>query len=493
MDVVFRVDSSSEMGMGHLSRCLSLAAGLKEFGWTVSFISKKLHGSRLDLITERGFLIHSFDSITIEEDRQSTIEILQRHFKHVKILIVDSYHIDFSWEEQVRSFVDKILVIDDAANRPHYCDYLLDQNPGAQEQDYIHLVPSNTKLMLGPHYALLDKHYFSKRISLEGSDVSNCTDVTDVFICFGGSDPKAMTQKILDIVSACPLELTYHVVIGKSNIYRNHLIEQHYPKNIKLYDQVDNLSDIMSLCQIAIGSGGVTALERCCLGIPSIIMITAENQVRQVDSIVHSSAASFLDLNSDNFTLNLIELLNSYTTNQELFVAHKNRARSLCDGAGIYRVITQLFSGNFFSSADWYLRPASIHDAEVILTWQQFPGARKYSRNQNPPTKEEHYAWMEKYLSSNNIMLLIIYNNNPVGFIRLDVSHYLGCGYEISILISSGFQGIGIATAVLSCICQIYSSYKLYAKVMPTNKASVAIFKKNGFIEHEEGEFIYAS
>ena len=48
--ILFRVDSSSNIGSGHLMRCKTLALKLKEKGANVIFISKNLEGNLINLV-----------------------------------------------------------------------------------------------------------------------------------------------------------------------------------------------------------------------------------------------------------------------------------------------------------------------------------------------------------------------------------------------------------------------------------------------------------
>ena len=61
MKVVFRVDSSLEMGTGHVMRCLVLSQVLKENGANVEFICRKHKGNLIDKITSSGFNVHELE------------------------------------------------------------------------------------------------------------------------------------------------------------------------------------------------------------------------------------------------------------------------------------------------------------------------------------------------------------------------------------------------------------------------------------------------
>ena len=84
-------------------------------------------------------------------DAAQTIHEIQNCF--IDILIVDHYGIDYRWESRLRPFCNRIMVIDDLADRKHDCDFLLDQNLGKSFQDYHGLVARSAKQFFGPEFA----------------------------------------------------------------------------------------------------------------------------------------------------------------------------------------------------------------------------------------------------------------------------------------------------------------------------------------------------
>ena len=143
MIVAIRVDASRQIGSGHVSRCLSLAAKLqKKHNAQVYFIMRQLAGNLFSLVQDKGYFFLPLPAETtkqkltgyakwltvpVEQDAGETIAKLKA-IGAVDLLVVDSYAIDVTWETAVRPYVKKIMVIDDLANRKHDCDLLLDQN-----------------------------------------------------------------------------------------------------------------------------------------------------------------------------------------------------------------------------------------------------------------------------------------------------------------------------------------------------------------------------
>jgi len=295
MNIIFRVDASINIGSGHVMRCLTLAKQLqKEKNAKVYFISRKLEGNLIDLIRSKEFevkILPKVDNVfnnlegyqkwlTVSQqfDVEQTIQILTDLDISIDLLIIDSYAIDIEWENKIRPYVKKIMVIDDLANRKHDCDILLDQNFYLNmEERYNGLVPINCKLFLGPRYVILREEFYEVKKHLRHRN----GNIKNIFVFFGGIDITNETMKTLRaIILLKQKDIVVNVVVGKNNPYKES-IEKFCRKydNINYYCQVDNMAELMNEADLAIGAGGTTTWERCFLGLPSLVIAVAENQI----------------------------------------------------------------------------------------------------------------------------------------------------------------------------------------------------------------------
>ena len=169
MQVFVRADSGTDIGTGHVMRCLTLAKQLRKMNFCVEFISKKLDGNITELVKKNGFKIHYLDKkITTKKssniDSKQTINKIIKNSKIQPFLIVDHYNLDIKWEREIRAHVKKIIVIDDLANRKHDCDLLIDQNfYNNLKNRYNKLVAKKTVKLLGPEYAMLRDEFLAYR------------------------------------------------------------------------------------------------------------------------------------------------------------------------------------------------------------------------------------------------------------------------------------------------------------------------------------------
>ena len=293
MKVIFRVDSSLKMGTGHVMRCLTLAQALKENGVNVEFICRKHEGNLIDKICSNGFNVHKLEVLeevddklihshwlgsTQQQDADDCINILKA--KKTSWLIVDHYALDSQWQKRLKPYYEKLMVIDDLADRKHQCDILLDQTFARQQEDYLILTPKNCQLLLGSQYALLRPEFSEWReFSLERRSKP---EFKQLFINMGGVDVNNVTENILDRLELCNLsnDMSITVVMGGSAPYlesvKSKSITLPYKTEVKV--DVGNMAELMANADIAIGASGATTWERCCLGLPTIQLITAYNQ-----------------------------------------------------------------------------------------------------------------------------------------------------------------------------------------------------------------------
>ncbi|MGE7950566.1 UDP-2,4-diacetamido-2,4,6-trideoxy-beta-L-altropyranose hydrolase [Lysinibacillus xylanilyticus] len=295
MEVYIRTDASIQIGSGHVMRCLTLAHQLKQKGVLVKFLCRELEGNMIEYIRQHDFEVFTLKEIeavshwdwTTEhwlEDALETITILQYENQSINLLIIDHYSLDIKWEEQIRPFVEKIMIIDDLADRKHDCDLLLDQNYYIDMAiRYKDLVSEKCLKFLGPNYALLREEF----LTIDPSTIVRSGDIRNVLIFFGGTDASGETLKSLyAIEQLIHSDMKVNVVVGASNpdhVKIKHFCDSH--RNIQLHCQIDYMAKLMLEADIAIGAGGSASWERIYLKLPAIVEIIADNQKELTEAL----------------------------------------------------------------------------------------------------------------------------------------------------------------------------------------------------------------
>lgn len=332
LSIIIRTDSSLQIGSGHVMRCLTLADELRLRGAEVSFICRENLGNLIGLIEGKGYQIMRLPQPNTEyviefedvahaawlgvpwkQDAAEVIALLGN--TEPDWLIIDHYAIDHRWEEKLRPHVGKIMVIDDLADRPHVCDLLLDQNLNqGMETRYDNLVPGSSQKLLGPKYALLRPEFANARKNLRQRD----GQVRRVMVFFGGVDPTNESEKTLRaLASIKDRQFEIDVVVGGGNLHREqirNLCQAH--EGFHYHCQVDNMAELMVRADLAIGSGGATTWERCFLGLPSIVLILADNQKQTVKNLdrlgIIISLGDAQDITSNDICIAINKLIMSH-------------------------------------------------------------------------------------------------------------------------------------------------------------------------------------
>ena len=354
--VVIRTDSSIRIGTGHLMRCLTLADSLRRQGAEIVFICRNLEGHMARIARAKDYDVtmlpipdastkvkspaNEYDEwLGVEKDidASQTLSALSKLDVAVDWLIVDHYALDADWERKVQPLVNNIMAIDDLANREHSCDLLLDQNLfDSAEQRYAGLVPESCKMLLGPRYALLRDEFLyatEKKPMRDGS-------VRRLFVFFGGADPTNETGKTLKAIAMLQRpDIEVEVVIGGSNPHREELIRAcSTSEYIKIHTEVDHIAELMSRADIAIGGGGTTTWERCCLGLPSLIISIAENQVEISRQADRSGIGCYLGKKENVTSRHIFEQISTLLNHPEKLRQMSRCGTDLVDGRGTDKV-----------------------------------------------------------------------------------------------------------------------------------------------------------
>jgi UDP-2,4-diacetamido-2,4,6-trideoxy-beta-L-altropyranose hydrolase len=309
MKVVFRTDASNIIGTGHVMRCLNLAEALRDKKVECEFICREHDGNLLGSIEEKGFRVKALPleltrlesesenyglawlGVTPKEDARQAARAIDGTADWI---IVDHYAIDQSWESQLYQKTEKLMVIDDLANRKHLCDLLVDQNwyGATTSSRYDDYTPGFCKKLLGPQYAILDSEYSSFR----NKSVEKTGAVENVLVFLGGSDISNQTARVLRVLgdeTLRHLELT--VVTGPNHPAKAMVAALAEERgNTTLFSNVPGLARIMAGSDLMIGAGGISNWERMCIGLPAVVMSIADNQVEVNEALAHSGLINYL-------------------------------------------------------------------------------------------------------------------------------------------------------------------------------------------------------
>jgi len=340
-------------------RCMTLAEALRRQGHAITFICRELPGNCIFALKNKDFSVFTLSynvnmqasllplpqhqqwlGETRELDLQHTLAHLIT-LKKIDWLVIDHYGLDAEWEAACRPYTNRIMVIDDLADRVHESDMLLDQNYYATTHNrYALHVNTSCKVLLGPQYALLRPEFSEHRKQIGRRN----GEVKRLMVSLGGCDPDNGTQKILAGIdlSQCR-HLDIDIILGSTSQHRENIQQWCFSRpNYRLHFAANNMAELMKNSDLAIGAGGTTTWERCCLGLPSLAVKIADNQ----DELIKQAfSANILDYLGDIGSLRVDSVANKLdmmASDPEKLKLISQNAMQMVDGLGVSRVINEL-------------------------------------------------------------------------------------------------------------------------------------------------------
>lgn len=334
--LIIRADASTEIGTGHLMRCLALAQAWKAQGGKAIFITACESDVLRQRIWDEGFEIATLEHPSPHpDDWQRTSEILANY--PGAWVVLDGYHFDEEYQLKIKQAGHRLLVIDDMAHLKHYyADIVLNQNIHAEELRYS--CEPYTRLLLGTRYVLLRSEFLAWRgWKREIPEVAR-----KVLVTLGGSDPNNVTLKVIKALQRVDLDgLEATVVVGASNPHYQELVQTARESKLKMQivRNSTNMPELMAWADVAISGGGTTSWELLFMGVPTITLELAKNQ----QSIAANLGKSRLTLNLGLHTkVSIFEIANELlklSRDMRLRLEMSRKSRVLVDSLGRERVV----------------------------------------------------------------------------------------------------------------------------------------------------------
>lgn len=329
-NVVFRCDASHSIGTGHLMRSQTLAAQFKAKGYRCIFLVSNDTLQDFTHIFDEQFEYRNANDIAPES----------------ALTVIDHYSLDHVYEASCRAWASKILVIDDLADRQHECDFLLDQTEGRSELDYQSLVPQHCHILTGAKFALLRGSFKELRVKAKSKRADNAGAVKKVLVSLGGTNLHKISERVIVALQSfdlAPLEID--LVIGNDQAVTDDLRKLIDDTNLRtqheviLHSHVSGIEALMLKADIAIGAGGTSTWERCCLGLPSIMIELADNQSLISKTLHRSGAAINLGWHDEMGQDDICLCLESLYSSPQKMIEMQDKALEICDGNGARRVV----------------------------------------------------------------------------------------------------------------------------------------------------------
>lgn len=448
-------------------RCLALAETMSAFGFEPTFFSAAGSRDVARAAREANF--------PMRDTTGSGARDIEVSIGRAEVAVIDGYSFESNDEEELASVANCVVSFEDRPNRRHAAAVLVDPTPDRRSDAYVGLVLSGTTILSGRDYAIVRPLWREAR--RKGRD----QNANRIVVSMGATDPANATARVIDALKAAAIPDKVDVVLGMAAPNRAD-VEARLGREMTLHIDPVDMPGLLRGAKLAVGAPGSSSFERAMLGLPSILVQTAENQSDIASAFDRAGAARLVPIadieNAEAFGAVIAALLADGELREKMSAA----AAALCDGKGALRLIAALTGearardGSMLS-----LRLAEPDDRDWLFALQCKPETRRFARNPTLPSAEDHAKWYAQLMNDPDRTLLIIENDaQAVGFVRLDRRDGLA-RFEVSIAIEPANHGQGLGATALQLARRFAPGATFDATVLPANLSSRALFSSSGY------------
>jgi len=348
MNILIRADANTQIGSGHLMRCLALAQGLKRAGHETVFLTATEDSGLLKRLENEGFGIYLLDkALELREDARQTKRMTE-HFG-CNWVVTDGYNFTEEYQRLVMDFPRRILeplqgqirllCIDDIAKTHFVADIVLNQNTSVSKDVYS--CESHTKLLLGPKYALIRQEFLRAKAGFTRRFPQKANNI---LVTFGGEDSRNMTLKVLRAIDTLDdPEMAIKVVVGELNPHiealRSFITKSQL--NFEILTNVGSeMPELMKWADLTITVVGSTLWELCLLKVPTIAGIVTDNQKNVASALSDIGAVRNVGWLVERSVEELADDIDHCIQDSALRKSMSDSMAQVVDGKGVERVVS---------------------------------------------------------------------------------------------------------------------------------------------------------
>jgi UDP-2,4-diacetamido-2,4,6-trideoxy-beta-L-altropyranose hydrolase len=328
--ILFVVDAGPRVGGGHVMRSLTLAGALAGQGATCAFMGPPAVSAVLDAFAPAAARV----SAASTEPRDLAAAIGAAAFDAV---VFDHYGLS-ARDHRAMGQGRPVLVIDDLADRPLGADLALDSGPARRAEDYAGLVPEDCRLLLGPNFAPVRPEFAALRetaLAWRGEPVQR------ILVAMGLTDVGGVTARVVERLRPRIGEAGLDIVLGSAAPSLAGLTKvARRDKRLTVHVDTPHMARLTAEADIAVGAAGSSTWERCTLGLPTLMVVLAENQRAAAKALAERGAALAIDLSAGDFDAQFDRALMRLLLDADLRRRLAAAGAEVCDGQGAQRAAT---------------------------------------------------------------------------------------------------------------------------------------------------------
>lgn len=270
MKIAFRADGTKSKGMGHLMRCSAIADGFLEEGDQVVFFSE-CGTEGLRWLREKGYPARELPGSGSLEEQAEQLTSLLREMR-ADVLFLDSYWLSDSYIRQMKRSGAFVAALDDEHLYQYDCDAVINGNLNAEDYSYDDCAVRF--LLVGGRYNILRKEF---------SVIAPAPlriPPKHILITMGGTDCNNYTPTVLKGLTAFEgLEIS--VVYGPLMTNRAEIeaAAARCKSRVSICETPPSMAELMYESDLAISAGGGTVRELFAMGLVSLFVLQADNQL----------------------------------------------------------------------------------------------------------------------------------------------------------------------------------------------------------------------
>jgi UDP-2,4-diacetamido-2,4,6-trideoxy-beta-L-altropyranose hydrolase len=455
-------DAGPGVGLGHMARCIALAEAFEADGLRPVFVTSAAGREVLGWMAPGRF----------QADARVT------GGGGFEIAVFDDYALGAGQIEALGQDARMTVAFDDIGDREGACDITVNAGGSA--------AGDGVSRLYGPAYAPLRAVFRSLRFSILRDRAGRSPDAGSVLVTAGGVDGRGFAPAFLRAVLQAPGlgDRAIDVALGGHAVSWPEVaaVAETAGDRVRLHRDAPDVVGLYAAADCSVGPGGVALLEKLCLGLASIAVVVADNQRANVEGLTAQGCIVEVEARADaNVEAAVHTEVGRLLRDDTARSVTGSRGAAAVDGLGARRIALSARPERDKAGTSVTLRPFTLDDAELLLSWQREPGMRSFFRDTAVPSEARHHAWCAARVSDPFATSeIILADGRPVGLVRFDpVDDSAG---EVSILMTATQRGKGTGSAALRALRRILHDCAMWAEIHPDNAASWSSFLQAGFL-----------
>lgn len=280
--IVIRCDGGVRLGLGHIYRCLALAAEFASRDCSIIFALLE-DATGVQIIEDAGFVVlQKSDDKTEEEWLDNILSSQNAHALICDIRTDLPSSALLHWQE--KEYL--VAIIDDASERRLTAKFAF--FPPAPQVANLDFSNAYGECFCGWEYVILRQQFNGNHLRTPQKD--------GVVICMGGSDPKEFTFKALAIIEDGEESLQIKVIIGSAfqKIDKLKRLVANSKHHIKIFQNIKNMAEVLESAEFAICSFGMIAYELASVGTPALYYCLSDDHRQHASRFVNENLGNYL-------------------------------------------------------------------------------------------------------------------------------------------------------------------------------------------------------